>query len=485
MDASRLSPLTIHKTKVVTLEDVNIKKSNPLIPISIITCIAYAALVAVAFLFAPMAAAITFTVVAALAIGFFLGLAKGAEVARRCIICPLANRKISVDKEIKEKQYTIEPQLLNTEFKLSDGAVLRGACSMKNLSLRDNSNKKIVFFFNGNIGLSSIESINEIQSFFPDEYDAITLDSRGMGHSDGEITSNKKTVKDFIEVLEYLLSLGYKQEHITLYGTSLGGTIATQIKEHFDKKPKDDNSMTLICYHTFSNLTKTAQEKVRESVSNHLITPANEQAQISKLKKFNNRFFDYIDHSIYSIKMKKILKEHITSYTKRLTRGIQDLEKPTNANINNFILDNPLYPDTKIATDLRYPEGMYLNISSNLETYTTKLTESLFPEYRPSCLKHIITHVLYFIITIIEKLTPFVMMMTGWDYKFSATRWKSLKGRKFAIGGGFKDYLTNYDGSLAYQAAKAGCRRSAYIRDADHVDAPSKEMISKFLEATM
>lgn len=169
MDPSRLSPLTIHESKFVTLEDVNIKKSNPLIPISIITCIAYTALVAVAFLFAPLTAAITFTVVAALAIGFFLGLAKGADVIKRRIICPLAIRKISVDKETKEKKYTIEPQYLNTEFKLSDGVVLRGASSIKNLSHKDNSNKKLVFIFDGNMGLSSIESIDKILRLFPDK----------------------------------------------------------------------------------------------------------------------------------------------------------------------------------------------------------------------------------------------------------------------------------------------------------------------------
>jgi hypothetical protein len=214
-------------------------------------------LVVASYFFLPLAAAISLTVVGVLGLSF-----GGIVNLTKLMLVPSAS--LFFKNAQKNKAYKI-----NTSLTLKDGTTLTGAMYQdpnKDLLLKD---RKLVVAFNANGVLASRESLNLIsgKNLFPKEnFDVIQMNYRGSGSSKGNFSSHEQHVSDHIEIVDALIKKGYEYKNMVFFGHSLGGSIATCVKEECDKKFADENkSADIIAYQTF--------QKLDEFVSGHIKVP--------------------------------------------------------------------------------------------------------------------------------------------------------------------------------------------------------------------
>jgi predicted alpha/beta-fold hydrolase len=236
------------------------KHNYTLIITSIVSLVGIVVLVAASYFFIPLAAAIAFTITGTLITAF-----DGMLIAARMILIPSASHPFKSSQN--DSQYKV-----NASLKLKDGTILKGA--MLQDKTKKNEEKHIVVLFHGN-GVFANE--NHLKSYLKDtkiykDFDALEMNYRGCSNSTGDFAPHSQYVKDQIEVVQSLLDQGYKLENMVLIGHSLGGSIATCVKEHFDKElAPGKKPCTLVAYHTFHKLSESISERIQTPVIKEII----------------------------------------------------------------------------------------------------------------------------------------------------------------------------------------------------------------------
>ncbi|MCH9617655.1 MAG: hypothetical protein SP4CHLAM5_09620 [Chlamydiia bacterium] len=168
----------------------------------------------------------------------------------------------------------------NTSLKLSDGILLRGVfIKNKKILSTNNADRRIIFHLHGNGALANanaqqplLDAINAlieddkeeqkdmVEREFPlftlfNESDVIDFNYRGTGNSEGETPTHAQLVKDGVEIVQALMDQGYRRENITLFGHSLGGSIAPTVTKMInEQRVSGEPAMRVIAYHTFHSL---------------------------------------------------------------------------------------------------------------------------------------------------------------------------------------------------------------------------------------
>ncbi len=109
------------------------------------------------------------------------------------------------------------------------------------------SSSKVILYFHGNAGsLDSWQYVyNDFKSF---GHNFFIIDYRGFGKSTGKISEEGLYI-DAQTAYNYLLEKGFKQEHIIIYGRSIGTGVAVDLASN-------NGSKALILESPFTNLKK-------------------------------------------------------------------------------------------------------------------------------------------------------------------------------------------------------------------------------------
>ena len=171
----------------------------------------------------------------------------------------------------------------NASLELSDGTLLRGAfIKNNNIESTDNADRKIIFYLQGNGVLANDKTLqtlltanetlikedkvnqqrwlnmgSKLITLF-DESDIIGFNYRGTGNSEGDTPTHAQLVEDGVEIVKALINQGYRIPNITLFGHSLGGSIAPTVTKMINQqRESSDPAMRVIAYHTFHSLDES------------------------------------------------------------------------------------------------------------------------------------------------------------------------------------------------------------------------------------
>ncbi len=174
------------------------------------------------------------------------------------LILPVQIRKykFSIDERINDinnnEEYKKKYNLMLNKFKVvtPDGAQLNTLLIAPKIKSQD-----YLIYFNANNQFYE-EKLNYAQYLIEDlECNVLGFNYRGSGQSTGRVKSKDDLVKDGIAQVQKLLDENVDPEHITLYGHSLGGAIATLVTAHFHKQGK---KIYVFNDRSFSTITRVA-----------------------------------------------------------------------------------------------------------------------------------------------------------------------------------------------------------------------------------
>jgi hypothetical protein len=134
------------------------------------------------------------------------------------------------------------PNRENAQITLSDGVKLTGLWNQKG----DIRHRKLLILFPGN---DFSTGNGELSSVAKEKFDTIEMNYRGTNNSSGLFASHKKLVEDGIEIVAAAKKLGYSD--ISLFGYSLGGSIAPHVKDYFDDQENSSLNLALYICNTF------------------------------------------------------------------------------------------------------------------------------------------------------------------------------------------------------------------------------------------
>lgn len=95
----------------------------------------------------------------------------------------------------------------------------------------DNKSDKTVLFFHGNAG-NLFYNEGKIKLFNDLHLNAIMLDYRGYGKSEGSIEKEEDVYKDAEATYEYVINRGTEPKNIILWGQSLGGAVSIDLAQN-------------------------------------------------------------------------------------------------------------------------------------------------------------------------------------------------------------------------------------------------------------
>ncbi|MCH9620761.1 MAG: hypothetical protein S4CHLAM20_01650 [Chlamydiia bacterium] len=296
----------------LTIKD-EFRKNLPVDPVAIaavVSIAALAALIAISFVFFPLAAAIPITIIGSIALlaGFGIDGATKAVLPSSFGLFPFI--------------YSLFTGMrTNVSFETSDGKRTIGAFRSDYNSLTPLNERKIIVIFHGNGEIADEFSINYhrddlIRHFYPNREinssiplteemtnDYIDVNYENCG--EGVMPRHEKLVQNGIELVESLEKMGYQRENITLFGHSIGGTIAVPVKEHFEKQ-NEDQKIKLIAYHTLNNMKATVKHFMGSAPENSFLDWYTEQIgwdyeftperwqNLSEAKAFGGFFWDRV-----------------------------------------------------------------------------------------------------------------------------------------------------------------------------------------------
>lgn len=124
----------------------------------------------------------------------------------------------------------------NASLTLSDGTVIRGYHEVR--SHQNIHQRQIVVHFHGNgfFACTDHQAALRTSSAFED-FDIIAFNYRGTANSEGDTPpTHAQLVKDGEEIVQALIKKGYTKENITLFGHSLGGSIAPMVAKNLAER---------------------------------------------------------------------------------------------------------------------------------------------------------------------------------------------------------------------------------------------------------
>lgn len=170
------------------------------------------------------------------------------------------------------------------------------------LYLDNPKSNKCVIYFHGNSG--NMTYCFDMIKFFYNFSSIIIFDYRSYGKSSGfKINLNQKSLnKDSMIIWKYVTGeLNYKDNHIVLYGESLGCFLAVYLTYQINKK--DAYPDTLILHSPFTSLSHTIMHKINRKYLHLLSYPVSFLYKSFRLDKYINKISPKINiiiaHSIY------------------------------------------------------------------------------------------------------------------------------------------------------------------------------------------
>ncbi len=167
-----------------------------------------------------------------------------------CVILYFAQEKLLFYPTKLSKDYTFKfvNQFEEVNLKVDDSITLNA------LLFKATIRKGVVLFLHGNGG--AIHSWGEGANLYTDNgYDALYLDYRGYGKSDGKIISESQLIGDAQVAYDYLKQ-HYAEDKIIISGTSIGTGIASQIAAN-------NNPYKLILTSPYYSLVSLVKEKIK------------------------------------------------------------------------------------------------------------------------------------------------------------------------------------------------------------------------------
>jgi len=254
------SPLTISK------EWEDHKPTDMLGVATLVAIVAIAVISALAFVLCPVWAGITTAVVGALAITFMVG----KEFLKSALL-PSSIHGVFKSASYDRNSEGLKNYKVNTTFKCSDGEILRGSFISKydeNTFLKHTplENRKLTICLHGNAMVANQKTLTDLSTSLHtdnDVSDYIEMNYRGAGT--GFVPKQTKIINDFQELVIALERQGYRRENITLFGHSIGGTVAIKLKQALDRS-NPNTKVKLIAHNTLFNMTKLAKTFVPKSI---------------------------------------------------------------------------------------------------------------------------------------------------------------------------------------------------------------------------
>lgn len=143
----------------------------------------------------------------------------------------------------------------DVELTTSDGSVIRGwLINGRDISTADSDNTPLVLYFPGN-SLNRSERISDLREVAARGFDVLIFDYRGFGDSEGS-PSETALSQDARQVWAFATEeLGYQENHIVVFGESLGGAVALSVWD--PSHPKSPQPAAVILNSTFASMPQT------------------------------------------------------------------------------------------------------------------------------------------------------------------------------------------------------------------------------------
>lgn len=182
--------------------------------------------------------------------------------------------------------------------------------------------KGLILYFHGNAG--DLSRWGQIASSFVDlQYDVLIMDYRGYGKSTGKL-SEEALYEDAQLFYEYALS-SYAKEKITIYGRSLGASIATHLASN-------NISAKLILETPFYSLLDVAQDRFPFLPMKQVLKYKMDSFKYIEKVKVPIRIFHGTADNVVSYESGKKLFEAIPSTDKKM----YTVENGNHNNLNEF-----------------------------------------------------------------------------------------------------------------------------------------------------
>lgn len=199
----------------------------------------------------------------------------------------------------QDYQYDFEHDFEEVNYPVAENITLNA------LHFKADNPKGIVFYSHGNAGnLSRWSYVAEV--FLKNNYDLLVYDYRGYGKSNGSI-SESNFYQDAMYIYEQLVS-DYGEDHIVVYGRSIGTGIATKVASEF--KPK--HLILESPYYSLPDLTK----EIFPFMPSFLLRYKFRNDQMIQSVKCPITIFHGIDDEVIyfgsTLKLEKLLKEKDT-----------------------------------------------------------------------------------------------------------------------------------------------------------------------------